>query len=54
VSDLIAIKKLVRASASFAPRASASLAPLLPFYFIISYLGGALSLEIKMVSKIGD
>jgi hypothetical protein len=43
VSGLIAIKKLVRASASFAP--------LLPFYFIISYLGGALSLEIKMVSK---
>jgi len=33
VSGLIAIKKLVRASASFAP--------LLPFYFIISYLGGA-------------
>lgn len=54
MSDLIAIKKLVRASASFAPRVSASFAPLLPFYFIISYLGGALSLEIKMVSKIGD
>ena len=33
MSGLIAIKKLVRASASFAP--------LLPFYFIISYLGGA-------------
>ena len=34
VSGLIAIKKLVRASSSFTP--------LLPFYFIISYLGGAL------------
>jgi len=49
VSGLIAIKKLVRASASFAPLLLCSL-------FILSYLilVVLLSLEIMMVIKIGD